>query len=75
MPLVGTINSRFRDNDAFELPPNSLYTPIDETIAGWAGGELKPKGQPAETFAEMVVGNIVGTSSGEWVGLEGRPCW
>ncbi|KAK7981495.1 hypothetical protein PG988_003733 [Apiospora saccharicola] len=41
-------------------PPGSLYAPIEKIIAGWASGESKPKGVPAEKFALTIVDDIVG---------------
>ncbi|KAK9777088.1 putative Oxidoreductase [Seiridium cardinale] len=58
--MVGTIDSHFHDNDPFQLPPASLYIPIEDHIAGWASGKSKPKGIPAEKFAPMIVDDIVG---------------
>lgn len=62
--MVGTIDSHFHQNDPFHLPPTSLYIPIEKSIAGWASGELKPKGIPADKFAETLVHDIVGTKAG-----------
>lgn len=61
--MVGTIDSHFHDNDDFHLPPTSLYAPIETPIAGWASGELKPKGIPAEQFAETLVSDIIGVGT------------
>lgn len=58
--MVGTIDSHFHDNDPFHLPSDSLYKPIEKQIAGWASGELKPKGIQAAKFAETIVDDIVG---------------
>ncbi|OTB01231.1 hypothetical protein M426DRAFT_221919 [Hypoxylon sp. CI-4A] len=58
--MAGAVASHFHDNDPFHLPPASYYTPIEQTIGGWASGELKPKGCSAEQFAEMLVEDIVG---------------
>jgi hypothetical protein len=44
----------------FDLPPNSYYAAIKDDIAGWATGLIKPKGQSGESFAEAVVGDILG---------------
>ncbi|CAJ2510214.1 Uu.00g061140.m01.CDS01 [Anthostomella pinea] len=62
--MCGTINSLFHNNDPdFHLPPTSLYMPIEKTIAGWASAELKPKGIPAEQFAEMLVEDMGGSGT------------
>lgn len=45
---------------AFELPQNSYYVPIQDDIAGWATGSIKPKGQSGESFAEAVMDDILG---------------
>lgn len=45
---------------AFELPQNSYYAPIQDDIAGWATGSIKPKGQSGESFAEAVMDDILG---------------
>ena len=73
--MAGTINSHFHDNDDFHLPPASLYVPIEKTIAGWASGELKPKGMPADKFAEALVGDIVGSGKAGllWRGVNANP--
>jgi len=34
--------------------------PIEKAIAGWASGESKPKGMPAEKFGPTIVDDIVG---------------
>lgn len=63
--MVGVVDSNFHKNDSatnnseFKLSPNSLYAPIEETIATWASGVAKPKGCPAEQFAEAIVDDIV----------------
>ncbi|KAK8015471.1 hypothetical protein PG990_008767 [Apiospora arundinis] len=58
--MLGVIDSHFHQNDHFQLPPASLYAPIEKTIAGWASGELKPKGMPADKFAPTIIDDIVG---------------
>ncbi|KAK8059256.1 NAD(P)-binding protein [Apiospora saccharicola] len=58
--MLGVIDSHFHQNDQFDLPPGSLYAPIEKIIAGWASGESKPKGVPAEKFALTIVDDIVG---------------
>ncbi|KAK8004818.1 oxidoreductase [Apiospora arundinis] len=45
------------------LPPGSRYVSIEPTIAGWASGELTPKGMSADEFAASIVGDIVGTTA------------
>ncbi|KAI0429043.1 dehydrogenase with different specificitie [Xylaria sp. FL1042] len=58
--MAGTVDSHFHDNDSgFGLPEGSRYAPIEEIIAGWADGSLKPKGCPAAQFAESLVDTIV----------------
>ncbi|KAK8043808.1 hypothetical protein PG994_012646 [Apiospora phragmitis] len=61
--MVGTVDSHFHHNDKFQLPPTSLYLPIEKQIAGWASGELKPKGIPADKFAPTLVEDIVGNGT------------
>lgn len=61
--MVGTISSHFHDNDEFSLPAGSRYVSIEATIAGWASGELTPKGMSADAFAASIVGDIVGTTA------------
>ncbi|KAI5857353.1 NAD(P)-binding protein [Durotheca rogersii] len=63
--MAGVVDSEFHHNDPdFQLPPGSLYLPIQATIAGWASGELKPKGIPAAQFAESLVDDTVGAGKG-----------
>ncbi|KAI1411985.1 oxidoreductase [Hypoxylon sp. FL1857] len=62
--MAGVVASHFHDNDSFSLPPTSRYVAIEKTIAGWASGELKPKGVSAEEFAETLVDDVVGVGSG-----------
>lgn len=63
--MAGTVNSHFHDNDdELQLPPNSLYVGIKDTINGWATGELKPKGTSAENFAQTILDDIVGSGKG-----------
>ncbi|KAK8061614.1 oxidoreductase- short-chain dehydrogenase/reductase family [Apiospora phragmitis] len=73
--MAGTINSHFHDNDDFHLPPTSLSIPIEKIITGWANGESKPKGMPAEKFAETLVDDIVGsgTTGLLWRGVNSNP--
>jgi len=72
--MPGVINSEFHVNDSgFDLPPNSRYAPIKDTIVSWASGEAKPKGCPSQEFAESVVGDILGGTraavyKGPWAG-------
>lgn len=68
--MTGTVDSLFHVNDPFKLPEGSRYAPIEEKIAGWASGELKPKGIPNEKFAELIVGDITtdGKSGLIWKG-------
>lgn len=61
--MVGTVDSLFHVNDPFTLPPDSRYAPIEKTIAGWASGELKPKGIPNDKFAELIVDDVTGDSN------------
>ncbi|KAK8127345.1 hypothetical protein PG984_008453 [Apiospora sp. TS-2023a] len=58
--MLGVIDSHFHQNDQFDLPSGSLYAPIEKIIAGWASGESKPKGMPAEKFAPTIVDDIIG---------------
>ncbi|KAH6664765.1 hypothetical protein F5X68DRAFT_250268 [Plectosphaerella plurivora] len=60
--MVGTVDSLFHVNDPFTLPSGSPYAPIEKTIAGWASGELKPKGIPNDKFAKMIVDDVTGDS-------------
>jgi hypothetical protein len=58
--MAGVVNSEFHANDSgFELPQNSRYAPIKDTIASWASGEAKPKGCSAQEFAESLVKDVV----------------
>lgn len=68
--MTGTVDSLFHVNDPFKLPEGSRYALIEEKIAGWASGELKPKGIPNEKFAELIVGDITtdGKSGLIWKG-------
>lgn len=68
--MTGTVDSLFHVNDPFKLPEGSRYALIEEKIAGWASGELKPKGIPNEKFAELIVGDVTtdGKSGLIWKG-------
>ncbi|KAI0471518.1 oxidoreductase [Xylariaceae sp. FL0804] len=64
--LPGVIDSKLHDKGiSFDLPPASRYSPIKNIIAGWASGEALPKDSlSADKFAELVVGDILGTDKG-----------
>lgn len=58
---VGGVDTNFDARTTmFELPQNSFYVPIQDEIAGWATGSIKPKGQSGEIFAEAVMDDILG---------------
>lgn len=60
--MAGVVNSEFHTNDSgFDLPLNSRYIPIKDTIASWASGEAKPKGCSSHEFAEALLGDIIGS--------------
>ncbi|CAI6337997.1 unnamed protein product [Periconia digitata] len=58
--MVGAVDSKFHDNDVFELPRTSLYVPVEEQLKGWASGASKPKGVAADVFVESIVEDVVG---------------
>ncbi|KAK8043118.1 oxidoreductase- short-chain dehydrogenase/reductase family [Apiospora phragmitis] len=63
--IAGTVNTHFHDNEPrFLLPEGSRYAAIQDIIAGWARGKLKPPGCSAEQFVEAIVGDIVGPWKG-----------
>lgn len=63
--LAGVIETHFHaGNMQFKLQSDSLYTPIEEIIEGWASGRSKPKGQSAEDFAASINGDILGQGDG-----------
>lgn len=62
--MAGIVDSEFHANDSdFDLPPNSRYTQIKETIASWASGEAKPKGCSSHEFAEALAEDIIGSKA------------
>lgn len=62
--LAGVFDSEFHANDSdFDLPINSRYAPIKDTIASWASGEAKPKGCPSHEFAEALVDDVIGSKA------------
>lgn len=62
--MAGIVDSEFHVNDSdFDLPMNSRYAPIKETIASWASGEAKPKGCSSHEFAETLVEDIIGSKA------------
>ncbi|KAF7714214.1 Short-chain dehydrogenase/reductase (SDR) family protein [Penicillium ucsense] len=63
--MGGVISSNFDANNAdFCLPPDSRYHDIEDIIAGWATGKVKPQGSTAAEFAESCVGDILGQGKG-----------
>jgi NAD(P)-dependent dehydrogenase (short-subunit alcohol dehydrogenase family) len=65
--MAGVVDSKFHANETFALPEGSRYAPIQDIIAGWASGASKPKGCPAEQFAQQVVKDILRSGSGGMV--------
>ncbi|KAK8033809.1 oxidoreductase [Apiospora marii] len=63
--MTGTVNTHFHDNEPrFQLPAGSRYAAIQDIIAGWASGKLKPPGISADEYVESIVDDIVGPGNG-----------
>ena len=65
--LPGVIDSKLHVNNKgdFDIPPTSRYAAIKDIIGGWAKGESQPKDNLSpDKFAELVVGDIIGTDKG-----------
>lgn len=62
--MAGTITTDFHANEPeVVLLPTSRYAAIRQTISDWATGRAGPQGCSADEFANLIAGDVLGSSS------------
>ena len=69
--MVGAVNDTnfFSRTAPYQLPPSSIYRPIENIIADADAGKLNPDGSNVDAFATELVKDILGGTRGQiWKG-------